>query len=86
MTDGLHSIRKLFCSSINCTPHKRMFCHTRRFVSGISLPSWLKPGPIDIKQHVRNKRYFPVDEAQFLELNPAYAFVRFTMVGKLMFL
>ena len=44
MTDALHSIRSLLCSSINCTPHERMFRHTRRSVSGMSLPSWLKPG------------------------------------------
>ena len=45
MTDALHSIRSLLCSSINCTPHERMFRHTRHSVSGMSLPSWLKPGP-----------------------------------------
>ena len=64
MTDALHCIRSLFCSSINCKFHERMFCHTRRSVSGISLPSWLKPDPIYVKRHVLNKMYFLVDEAQ----------------------
>ena len=76
MTDALHSIRSLLCSSINCTPHERMFRHTRRSVSGMSLPSWLKPGPIYVKRHVRNKGDPFVDEAQLLELNPTYARVR----------
>ena len=53
-----------------------MFRHTRRSVSGMSLPSWLKPGPIYVKRHVRNKGNPFVDEAQLLELNPTYARVR----------
>ena len=77
MPDAMPSIRSLLCSSINCTPHERMFRHTRHFVSGMSLPSWLKPGPIYVKRHVRNKGDSLVDEAQLLELNPAYARVRF---------
>ena len=76
MTDALHSIRSLLCSSINCTPRERMFRHTRRSVSGMSLPSWLKPGPIYVKRHVRNKGDPFVDEAQLLEINPTYARVR----------
>ena len=39
MTDALHGIRPLLCSSIDCPPHERMFCHTRRAVSDMSLPS-----------------------------------------------
>ena len=76
MTDALHSIRSLLCSSINCTPQERMFRHTRRSVSGMSLPSWLKPGQIYVKRHVRNKGDPFVDKAQHLGLNPAYARVR----------
>ena len=80
MTDALHSIRSLLCSSINSTPHERMFRHTPRSVSGMSLPSWLKPGPIYVKRHVRNKEDPFVDEAQLLELNPTYARVRLCFV------
>ena len=54
-----------------------MFRHTRRSVSGMSLPSWLKPSPIYVKRHVRNKGDLLVDEAQLLELNPTYARVSF---------
>ena len=53
-----------------------MFRHTRHSVCDMSLPSWLKPGPIYIKRHVCNKGDPFVDEAQFLELNPTYARVR----------
>ena len=81
MTDALNSIRSLLCSTINCTPHERMFRHTHRSVGGMSLPSWLKPGPIYVKQHVRNKGDSPsskrIDEAQLLKLNLTYARVRF---------
>ena len=77
MTDALHSIRSLLCPTINCTPHERMFRITRISVSGMSLPSWLKPGPIYIKRHVRNKGDSLVEKAQLLELNPTYARVRF---------
>ena len=85
MTDALHSIRSLLCSSINCTPHECMFRHTRRFVSGMSLPSWLKSGTIYVKRHVRNKGDPFVDEAQLLELNPTYARVRLNNGRKLLF-
>ena len=63
MTDALHSIRSLLCLSINCTPHERMFRHTRRSVSGMSLPGCLKLGPIYVKRHARNKGDSLVDEA-----------------------
>ena len=39
-----------------------MFCHTHRPVSGMSLPSWLKLGPIYVTRHIHNL----VDEAQRL--------------------
>ena len=38
---------------------------------------WLKPGPIDVKRHVRNKVDSLVNKAQRLEQNPAYARARF---------
>ena len=31
-----------------------MFSHARRSVNGTTIPSWLKPGPIYVKRHVRN--------------------------------
>ena len=76
LTDALHSIRSLLCTSTNCTPHERMFRHARRSVTGTSIPTWLKPGPIFVKRHVRNKDEPLVDEAELLEVNPNYAHVR----------
>ena len=55
LTDVLHSMRSLLCTAINCTPHERMFSHSRKSFNGVSLPSWVKPGPICVKCHVRNK-------------------------------
>ena len=40
------------------------------------MASWLKPGPIYVKRHVRNKHEPLVDEAELIELNPNYAHVR----------
>jgi len=76
LSDALHSIRSLLCTSTNCTPHERMLHHARRSVNGTSIPSWLKPGPINVKHHVRNKDEPLVDEAELLEINPSYAHVR----------
>ena len=50
--------------------------HVRRFVSGPALPSWLKPGPIFAKKHVRNKDESLVEEAELIECNPTYAHIR----------
>ena len=77
VTDALHSIRSLLCTATNCTPHERMFKHNRRSATGTSIPSWLKPGPIYVKRHVRNKDEPLVDEAELLETNPNYAHIRF---------
>jgi len=76
LSDALHSIRSLFCTSTNCTPHERMFHHARPSVNETSIPSWLKPGPIYVKRHVRNKDEPLVDEAELLEVNPSCAHVR----------
>ena len=75
-TRGLHAQRSLLCTATNCTPHERMFTFPRKSSSGCSLPSWLKPGPILVKRHVRNKGDPLVDDAELLEVNPAYGKVR----------
>ena len=73
----LHSIRSLLCTTTNCTPHKRMFRHDRKSFNDVSLPSWVKPGPIYVKNHNRNdKSDLLVEEAELLEANPQYAYVR----------
>ena len=53
-----------------------MFSHARRSVNGTTILSWLKPGPIYVKRHIRNKHEPLVDEAESNELNPSYAHVR----------
>ena len=39
LPDVLHSLRSLLNTSINCTPHERMFQHNRRSCNGTSIPS-----------------------------------------------
>ena len=86
MTDALHSIRSLLCSSIDCTHHERMFCHSRRSVSGMSLPSWLKPCPVYVERLVRNKGDSFVEKHNFWT-SILITLVSFsTMVWKLLFL
>ena len=60
------------------TPHERMFSFQRKSVSGSSVPSWLaKPGPVFVRKHVRGSKYDPiVEEADLIEANPEYAFIR----------
>ena len=42
----------------------------------MDLPSRLKPGPIFVKKHVRNKDEPLIEEAELMECNPTYAHVR----------
>ena len=75
---ALHSIRSLLCTATNVTPHERMFNHPRRSFNGRSLPTWLtQPGPVLMKNNVRQSKYEPiVQEVQLIEANPDYAFIR----------
>ena len=76
----LHSICSLLCTATTCTPHERMFCmfcHDRKSFNGVSLPSWVKLGPIYVKNNNRNdKSDLLVEEAELLKANPQYAYVR----------
>ena len=76
LEEALHSIRSLLCTTTNCTPHERMFSHTRKSSSGVALPCWIKPGPVYVKRHNRNKCDLLVEEAELLKANPHYAHVR----------
>ena len=76
LPDALHSQRSLLCKATNTTPHERMFTFPRKSSSGYSIPSWLKPGPVLVKRHVRNKYDPLVDDAELLEINPSYGTVR----------
>lgn len=77
--EALHAIRSLLCTSTNCTPHERFLSsYPRRTSNGSTLPSWLlNPGKILIKKNVRPSKYDDlVEEAELIEANPEYAFVR----------
>ena len=77
LPDALHSIRSLLCTATNCTPHERIFNFSRKSTSGKTIPSWVKPGPIYVKNHTRrSKNDPPVSPATLLHVNPSYAHVR----------
>ena len=77
LPDALHSIRSLLCTTTNTTPHDRMFNFTRKSTSGKTIPSWVKPGPVYVKDHTRrSKNDPPVSPATLLHDNPMYAHVR----------
>ena len=81
LPETLRAIRSLLCTVTNCTPHERMFMHTRKSFNGISLPSWVKPGPMYVKRHNRSKNDLLVEEAELIEANSHDAHVRL-MDGK----
>lgn len=77
LPDALHSVRSLLCTSTNTTPHERMFNFERKSTCGKSLPSWVKPGPVYVRKHVKSsKNDPPVSPATLLHANPEYAHVR----------
>ena len=78
LPDALHSVRSLLCTSINATPHERMFNYARRSSFGESIRTWLRnPGPALLRRFVRNSKYEPlVDEVELLDANPSYAHIR----------
>ena len=80
MPEVLHSIRSLFCTATNATPHEILFSYQWQTPSGHSLPTWLSmPGPILLRHHVRASKYEPlVDKVVLLKVNPQYAHIRFT--------
>ena len=77
LPDALHSIRSLLCTATNVTPHERLFKFPRKSKSGRTIPSWLKPGPIYVKNHTRKSKYDPpASSATLIHVNPQYAHVR----------
>ena len=40
------------------------------------MPAWVKPGPVYVNCHVRNKNVPLVEEAKHIEANPYYAHIR----------
>jgi len=78
LPNALNSIRSLLCTSINATPHERMFTHQRRHTSDQSGPNWLTyPGTVFMKRPVRQSKYEPmVEKVELIDANPEYAHVR----------
>ena len=75
LPDALHSIRSLLCTATNQTPHERMFNFQRKSTSGRGIPSWLKAGPVYVKDPTRrSKNDPPVTTATLLHANPEYAY------------
>ena len=57
LPDALHSIRLLLLTSINTTPHERLFGFQRRSSCGTSLPSSLSaPGPVMHRRFIRHTK------------------------------
>ena len=78
LQDALHSTRSLLCTSTNSTPHDRFFSFQRKSMLGPSLPHWLiTPGPVLLRNHVRNKGDLLCYEVDLLESNQQFALVRF---------
>ena len=78
LADALHSIRSLLCTSTNATPQERFFNFQRRSSHGVSLPSWMQPGPVLLRRFVRTSKHDPlVDEVELTDVNPTYARVRY---------
>ena len=78
LPDALSSICSLLCTSINATPHERMFTHPRRHTGDSLSPDWLVyPGTVLMKRQVRASKYEPmVEKVELIDANPGYAHVR----------
>ena len=77
LPDALHSIRSLLCTATNTTPHDRLFNFPQKSKSGRTMPSWLRPGPIFVKNHTKKSKYEPpASPATLIHANPEYAHVR----------
>lgn len=78
LPQALHSIRSLLCTATHCTPHERMFTHTRRSSNGVSIPTWLTESEhVLMRKFNRANKYQPVvEEVTILHVNPDYSYVR----------
>lgn len=78
LNQALHSIRSLLCTATNCTPHERMFTHTRRSTNGDSIPTWLTNSEqVLMRRFDRTNKYQPiVEEVDLIQVNPDYSYVR----------
>ena len=75
--DALHSIRSLHCTATNTTPHERLFNFSRKATLGKSIPSWLVPGTVYVKNYARKSKYDAlVTPATLVYANPQYAHIK----------
>lgn len=79
LEEAMHSIRSLLCTATNCTPHERMFNHSRKSANGRAIPTWLtKPSRIYMKKFRRQSKYDPLlEEVELVNANPDYATIRY---------
>ena len=77
LSDALHSVRSLLCTSTYTPPHERFFSFPRRSMLGKSLPSLLTtPGPVFLRRFVTASKYEPIcDEVEFLEANLSFVLI-----------
>ena len=66
----------------NCIPHERMFFDLQKSSNGVTMPTWLRPGPVYVKRHVRGKGDLLAHDAELLKANPQYTHVRFNNIRK----
>ena len=79
ISESLFAIRSLLCTSINCTPHERLFSFSRRLSPGIGIPSWLLSDKVAyLRKHVRHKNDPLVEEVEILHPNPTFSYIRYS--------
>ena len=75
-----YTVSVLFYAPQLTPPHAKGYLYkfNRQSTSGNLFPSWLStPGPVYVKKHVRQSKHDPlVEEAELIEANPEYAYIR----------
>ena len=59
-----------------------MFFYLQKSSNGVTMPIWLRPGPVYVKRHVRSKGDLLAHDAELLEANLQYTHVRFNNIRK----
>ena len=59
-----------------------MFFYLQKSSNGVTMSTWLRPGPVYVKCHVRSKGDLHAHDAKLLEANPQYTHVRFNNICK----
>lgn len=72
LPDALHSMRTLFSTATDATPHEWLFHYPHRNSGDYSLPTWLTPGKV-LLRHVRWLKHDSIVEK--VEANPRYVHI-----------